>query len=546
MKSRKMRLQSRVAVGLLCFVLLPTAAIGMQKAPKTVVIQTPALSPEDSIKAKVEARRKQVEADRKTVAFIVDHIENTYIFGRRGIDSAEWDKRVKMLYDKVDSADSWSQYYYALRYVGQLIEDAHFGFPDNGLYNRHRLFQKTDTLLPLRIKSWTDGRVYIVRDYTSTLPENAQIISVNGNSAVEMALMNRAIFPGEDRYAMALMNEGVEAEPRYWSNFANFLFMESINAPYRVRYIDPATSKLDSVVLNGMEREQIRKIYKRSGDERQVAHENGGGFYGKFMEYKNLGNGIGVLTIDSFWGKDLLELMICGTDNRYVNRLKNKMRLIARDKIEHLIIDISGNGGGMEANMLKTLNYFTDKPIDVNGTYLVTDNNRAIAKTVMTSSNPKLFGYAKDDMKRLSVAVDSVKSGTLFSTDSVLDFTYRPDAVLKHRYTGKVYLITGARTFSAAQVFAQNFKTLAIGITAGQPCGGYSSTSGGNGQYVRIPGVSWTFMPPYSKLGRKDQPVSFDYDKVDIPFEITFDQWLRGENSTLQQLIELIRKNNPI
>ena len=235
------------------------------------------------------------------IAFIIDHIENTYISGRRGINDEEWNKNKSIIYSQLQNffdKGMEGYYVYVWRYLNLLKDDAHFKFPDDGIFNRWEYFKKDDYLFPLWVQTWEDGSVYNVKDYNGVIPRFAQILSINGRSAKEMALMNRAIGPGEEANAMAMMNARYEARPAAWPNFANFLFMESIRAPFEVVYIRPDNNQQDTVVLRGISREDKYRQFKKSGDKRKVKSEVG--FGKKPIVYENLGNGIGVLSINSF------------------------------------------------------------------------------------------------------------------------------------------------------------------------------------------------------------------------------------------------------
>lgn len=301
----------------------------------------------------------------KEVAFVINKIESTYVCGRRGMSDEEWNRRVKMIYEKgLKSNLRSSEYFYALRYLGLLLNDGHFNFPDGAVYNRERVFKETNIIFPVRVKTWEDGSVYTVRDYTGTLPKDAEIVSVNGKSAKEIALFNRLLFPGEDVYAMDWMNAFHEPNPKNWMNFTNFLFMEQIKPPYKVEYILPNNAKIDTVTILGMQRGAVYKIYKKSGDMRAVEKAKGGSFFSKAIRYKKIDDDLAVLTINSFWGRNLIEMFLFRKDWTYGRQIKRAMRKIHKDDVENLIIDVSLNSGGMVENLYKTLNYFTDEPID--------------------------------------------------------------------------------------------------------------------------------------------------------------------------------------
>lgn len=479
----------------------------------------------------------------KEVDFVIKKIESTYICGRRGMSDEEWDRRVKMIYEKGLKSDlRTSDYYFALRYLGLLLNDGHFRFPDDGVYNRSKVFKEWSLIFPIRIKTWEDGSVYTVRDYTGTIPKDAEIVSVNGKSAKEMALFNRLLFPGEDLYAMDWMNTYLEPDPRNWNNFTNFLFMERIRPPYRVKYIAPNSSKIDTVTIPGMQRGEIYKIYKKSGDKRAAARAKGGDFFSKAIRYKKVDDDLAVLTINSLWGNNLVELLLFRKDWTYGRQIKRAMRKIHKDNVENLIIDVSLNSGGMAENLYKTLNYFTDERIDAAINYTITDDNREITKIRAMNSVKKYLGISKEDKKRLGAFVDSLPSGTSFNTDTLFKVQFTPNNP-KHRYRGNVYLLTSNYTFSAGQVFAQYFQEFKIGKVAGQPPGGYSVITGGNTDRVRLLKDA-SFMPldiP-TTLNKKYLNINkYEYDTVDIKIERPFEEWLKDERKSLDKLIEIVK-----
>ena len=76
--------------------------------------------------------------------------------------------------------------------------------------------------------------------------------------------------------------------------------------------------------------------------------------------------------------------------------LRRAMRRIDRDKIENLIIDLSICPGGMDQNIYKTLDYFTDRPVNRTDIYRVTDNNarscRLSFQTIILYPRPTVAG----------------------------------------------------------------------------------------------------------------------------------------------------------
>lgn len=490
------------------------------------------------------------EKRAEEIDFVIRQIDSVYVYGRRGIGADEWNRRLGIIRSKIDSAENWNEYYYALRYFGMLIEDGHFTFPDRGYYNRTRIFQKTDTLFPVWVKAWKDGTVYAHRDYTGRIPENAKILRVNGWSAQEMILIQRSI-PCWEKDEQVYYGPD-ESDPKSWYNLMNFLFMEGFKAPYRVEYTRPGSERVDTAVLAGMTRQELYKAYKKH--RQRVKGDNVWNllFGGKTITTRKIGDRSAVMTIDYFWGENMLAMLFAHKDKRYPRKLKKAMAWVSRHKIDTLILDISNNSGGMTDNVYLTLNYFTEKTVDANRAYRVNDGNREKIKTVIRNTPyEKLFGLTPEQHERMASYVDSVESGEYFTTDMVCDVRFRPAPELKHRYRGKVYLLTSEATYSAAQLFAQYFRELGIGFTAGRPCGGYASISGGNSQSVGLPYASrFVLSIPYASLRNDVRAPRFEYDSVDILIpreEFTCDDWLAGkrEENLSDRFIGQFRSGTP-
>lgn len=468
------------------------------------------------------------------VDFIIDRIENTYVSGRRGMSDEEWNRRVGIVREKLsENYYPAKNYIFAWRYLGLLKQDAHFPFPDRGMLNREGFFAETDTIFPLWVQTWTDGTVYNVKDYTGKIPPHARIVSVNGHNAQNMALANRAMSPGEEANAMALMNAQYEADPLYWPNFSNYLFCENIGHPYEVVYANPGTNRIDTVILEGMQRSEKYRLFKKSGDKRRLKPERGG--KRKPIVFNQIDNGTGVLEINQFWGKRWAAMLIFGKDWRFKRLLRKAMRKIERRDIRTLVIDISANPGGMTENIYYTLNYFTDKPIDIRQIYRVTESSRERIKTNFTKSAE----LSESDREYMVAYVDTLKEGTLFCTDTVRRLQYMPSRP-KNRFTGKVYVLTGYQTYSAAQMFARYCRLLGIGKVAGQHAGGYNDITG-NVDPIALPSLNWMrFEVPYCADGIYAEDDPYAYPTVDIPIELHFNDWIHRKDSTLTRLLNLI------
>lgn len=535
MKSRKnpTRHSNRIT-GLFLLILFPLLINGKNK-------EKPPVSPFAISRAQIEAGLSMDSILRlrlQEINFIADQIENTYISGRRGLSDREWEKRLAIARESVmqTAVRSHAVYLYNWCYLGLLIQDHHFDFPDGGMFNRYGIFRKSDELLPLWVQTWKDGTVYNVKDYTGVIPPHARILSVNNRDAQESALRNRTMFPGEEAHAMAWMNAEDESVPQHWSNFSNFFWIRNCRPPFEVVYTAPGSDRPDTVVLKGMTRDAKSKEFKKSGDKRRM--RAGIGSHRRPVEYRNMQDGIGVLTINLMWGKRYTPLILFSRDWRYPRMLRRAMRRIDRDGIKNLIVDLSICPGGMGENVYKTLDYFTDRPVDRTEIYRVTDNNRKIIQALLSHD----FLLSKDERRRLSDWIGQQNSGTLFRTDTLFPMQYRPRP-RKHGYRGNVYVLTSHLTYSAAQILTQYFQHLGIGRVAGQHCGGFMDVTSGNAPGIPLPLSSMMpFNVPVGKMALfTDRENSYRYPPVDIPIDHPFEEWLNRENRSVDRLIDMIR-----
>ncbi len=195
----------------------------------------------------------------------------------------------------------------------------------------------------------------------------------------------------------------------------------------------------------------------------------------------------------------------------------------------------------MEKNVYHTMSYLSDQPFEAASIIRVTDRNREIAAMV-SSNGLEALDVEKEKIDRLKVLIDSVPSGTLLPTDSLFSLSL-PAKDMGYRYSGKIYLLTSNLTYSAAQEFAQFMKLSDRAVTAGEPCGGYYSISSGNGDFYPPPFCS-QWMPLVIPRGVikafYGENGIYDYMEVDIPLEVSFEDWLYGKDRSLDSLVKAI------
>lgn len=336
-----------------------------------------------------------------------------------------------------------------------------------------------------------------------------------------------------------MVNYFYEPNPFLWPNLTNFLFTKYIRAPYTIVYRTSGKTETYTVVLKGITRGEKYKSYRKLHKKREMGLTMDSRNT-KPVIYRNAGNGIGVLTINSFWGKRIIPLLLGNAkDRRFKRLMKNSIKKITNDGIENLIIDLTFNGGGMADNIYYTLDYLTDKTIRLVYKYSITDESREIAKTVISNES----FLKKEDREFLINYIDSVPAGSKFRTDTIRTIEYVPQK-RKYSFDGNIYILTSNYTYSAAQVFTEYCQTYGIAQIAGEHCGGYNEITG-NSSRMELPLLGWyDFNIPYMAyiIDPTDEP--YQYPEVDIPIVQPFEEWLQRENHNVERLIEIILGND--
>ena len=477
------------------------------------------------------------ETWRQTAEELLETYLSVSIDPYRGITKEEWDRRAEIFLDKVDSANNRKELYYALRYFGALGNDGHFNFPDMGVYNRHKIFQKDDRLFPLIIKATQDDRVFVMRDFSGLIPDHAELLEVNGIDVAELSRKQHELMPYEPNYTYAYMNEKEEPDFRAWVSFANYLFCENIQGPFEIKFVIDGEVKM--VTINAMERHTLHKMSKSMRNNKLP-------FFGKFMKYTQHNDSIAVLDIDWFWGKNPFMSPIRG-DKRFERVLKKMMKRVNRDEIEHLVVDIRSNPGGYANNVYVLMSYFApdmvydDKSIHRISAAAKEDERGA---RILDAAIKMIYGKSNEGLQKQTIDLyKSMPEGALFKEDTLMSMAYSPEKP-KYPYQGKVYVLTNSSSFSASTMFCNYFRKSGVGLIVGESPAGYSIVTGGPS--IPIRNELAKFMPmrvPHSHSNPLDEK-GYHYIIPDIPIENDFNSWINGDDSRLSQLLKMIEQHD--
>ncbi|MFC1529677.1 S41 family peptidase, partial [Gemmatimonadota bacterium] len=161
---------------------------------------------------------------------------------------------------------------------------------------------------------------------------------------------------------------------------------------------------------------------------------------------------------------------------------------ISNDPVEALIIDLRLNGGGNSRLGDMLLGYLTGEPW-IQVARMDIKMSRQI-KAYYRSGIPRIFRWAPGFL--VALANRGVRQMFSARTGEIVSFhtepSHPPDNPL--RYNGKVYVLTGPRTFSSATMFATTVKDHGFATLVGEETGGLASHFGD----------VYTFYLPHTRL----------------------------------------------
>jgi hypothetical protein len=293
------------------------------------------------------------------------------------------------------------------------------------------------------------------------IPYHAEILSINKTPARDVVEKILSTYNAEsDDFEETLNAQWFSA--LYWSSYGGF-------QNYQIDY-KPNGAALKTMVAKGRKQEEVDSLRT----DNQTKNYS-------FEELPELKTGV-------------IRYNACEDLEHFRPFCDSVFTLMKHKGYQHLIIDIRSNPGGTTRLNEMLYEYLTDKPI--------TQFERIETKVSpekkhdFIEANRKYAGWfkwydylyypiyirANAERKRLLTA----KNGTTIVRN------FKPEAPKKNvlLFTGKVHLLMGGHTYSAAAIFAAAFKAFKLGAIVGQETGEPTSFTGNSANIIL----------PYTKL----------------------------------------------
>jgi len=256
------------------------------------------------------------------------------------------------------------------------------------------------------------------------------------------------------------------------------------------------------------------------------------------LEFKILENSIAYLGIHDFSNDDIEEQ---SKEKNLKSFLEKSFKSITENNVKILIIDISKNGGGSEGNEGLLYSYFGEdyqkyKKVRAKTQKAVLDNG--VDKPIILET----FGYLERTFTYKKMEDGSLERKQWIGP-GLRAFKKEP----KHKFAGKVYIIISPITYSGASEFSNMMYTNELATFVGQETGGgYFGNTSGYSQKLVLPNSKIEVSIPALQFIMNVSP-KIPFGRGVIPhYEVipTFDQYINGENASLQYILKRLENGN--
>lgn len=411
-----------------------------------------------------------------------------------------FEKGSEQLNDSLTEAD----FRKVLAYVTAKINCGHTTVRPSKAFARYQDTVRIGSVFPLSLKLWQDTAVVAAnlnrRD--SILKRGTIITSINGmpmNKIVDTLFS----YIGTDGYNRTnkyqiLSNRG------YFGSLYSTLF--GYSPVYQVGYIDSAGRsgfvhiRPFRPVRDPTARTQVtpaRPLPQPSRKERKQMRKNS----------------VRLLKIDTVNHVAMMDLNSFGRGYGLKKFFRRSFRALRKNNIEHLIIDVRGNGGGSVTNSTLLTKFISDHP------FKVADSLYAVRKKKTYSR------YIDNDFfNRLFITFFTHKQ-----KDGHYHFSYYERHLFKpkkrNHFNGQAYILIGGNSFSATTLFASVVKDQSNVTLIGEETGGgaYGNsawlipdmTLPGTGVRLRLPLFRLVINKDAPKDGKGVQPEIFAFPTVE-------------------------------
>ena len=357
-----------------------------------------------------------------------------------------WEDKLSLMRKSLKDSMTQNEFYLLIAPSLAFLNDGHsyFRMP----FDQRMLYNKSGGLSFPFFVNIIDSKIFFTQyngDDSTLFTGGEEIIQINGISSVDMVLKMQNLFGGS---SIANRQEAVA------DNFRSYIWMfYGFEKDYEM-VIKNMHNQTLQVSVPGITSEQFQRNIKRFTPQKNELYS---------------------FSIDNVHKTSILKIKSFGQLESFCAFADSAFWVISKNKIENLIVDIRGNGGGRSIVVDSLMNYLTDKPYT---------QYRKIEIRV----SPELKERYKEKYPDRYEWINNYAIDDLVVPDRTLTLPSNN----KLRFAGNLYLLIDKTSSSAAATFAGIFKELKMGVIIGEETGG---TIGYYGDYwdILTPNTGITF-----------------------------------------------------
>ncbi|HET9057530.1 MAG TPA: S41 family peptidase [Chitinophagaceae bacterium] len=422
-------------------------------------------------------------------------------------------------YTKIKDSMTEPEFKNLLSQTIQHIKCGHSSTKYSRKYDYH-LFNNRLPQFPLQLKVLNDSLVMLFNAHRkdSLFYRGAIITSINGYKAKKII----------DTLCSVISTDGVSLNFKYQQITNNFPYYYSgvfgVQKDYTIKYItkegieSTTTIKAYKPAEDSLRRIGITASLIPKKTKKQVRQEKR---LQTFSASIDTFNKLAILNVNTF-GSNLKRRFI-----------KRAFKQIKNSGIQHIAIDLRLNGGGLINKSIYLARYLKNSPFRFMDSVVAVNNKLTSGKYIHHR-----FVYTVGLWFLTKKGRDGNYHFRLFENR-----LYSPKK--QNFFKGKIYLLTGGNTFSAASLFASSLKGQANVVVVGEETGG--GYYGNNGVFIPDIVLPNTHIRVRLPLFRVVNNKSFTKDghgvKPDIEVMPTVQTIMRNIDPKMEKIRELVKQN---
>lgn len=530
--------------------LLSLAILAVSCSPKTQQKLMKLLAKTPNLNYQKPTNYSTLNRYQKDAVYLFAVIQQAYPRLETKISESEFKQKGDELMRKLDHTTNDLDFEIELQKLMACLKDGH-----SYLSNGPNLYQKTSKFpwfLYRESDKWVVGNLDKGMD---SLIIGSEVISINKRSIKEIEGLIGSFESGENNYRTNLhfARKGLFAAPKFW---------QAIGVTTGTEPLQLVVSKngvLTDIEIQSKNISDIKgyRVWPKSIKYPYTNQQNGGFFQrlerSDNFAYLQMNTCLDLLTtkkemsnyVNFFIRPFALAFMKHERKDarNFGVVLQSLFKDIEKNKIQNLIIDLRYNGGGSEKLGKQLIWYLTNQDTikGITEYFQVSDYARQRVKSDYKMYNRQYHLNHGKDMPDGEVNItQEFINNSYFSDITQKNSPYLLDATIS-KFKGKVYVLVGANTFSAAQVLATTLADNKLATLVGTPVGNKPTTQTGFSTF-KLPNTKKILAMSYTYFERPDKSKNNEvtlYPHVEI--HPTFTEFLEGKNQPFDYIVNEIR-----